>query len=132
MKDYFESLTDKQIEFCARAAHETNRLWCLANGDTSQEHWESAPEWQRESAVRGVQVALAGATPEQQHDAWSADKRADGWVYGEVKDPTLKTHPCLVPYDDLPLQQRIKDDLYLAAVTEMAEAFLAMNDADGG
>ena len=37
---------------------------------------------------------------------------ADGWVYGIVKDPESKTHPCLVPYQDLPAEQRIKDSLF--------------------
>jgi len=43
-------------------------------------------------------------------------KRDDGWVYGEVKDPERKTHPCMVPYDDLPIEQRAKDTLFGATV----------------
>lgn len=31
-----------------------------------------------------------------------ANKIADGWKYGEAKDPEAKTHPCLVPFDKLP------------------------------
>ena len=60
--------------------------------------------------------------PEQQHEAWREDKRRDGWVYGVVKDPAAKTHPCMVPYADLPESQRRKDALYLAVVRAMAAA----------
>jgi len=110
------------IEACARAAHECNRAFCLATGDTSQPPWEDAPEWQRSSALAGVRGALYGATPEQSHEGWLAEKRATGWVYGPTKDPAAKTHPCMVPYDDLPVAQRMKDHLFLAVVLATAEA----------
>lgn len=110
------------IETIAAAAHEANRLFCIAIGDNSQVHWEDAPEWQRASAVAGVQSALNGATPEQQHESWCAYKVADGWVHGPTKDADAKTHPCLVPYAELPPEQRAKDSLYQAVVKGMAAA----------
>ena len=54
---------EEVVERCAEAAHEMNRLFCEANGDTSQTIWVNAPAWQRESAIRGVNTALSGATP---------------------------------------------------------------------
>jgi len=115
---------DLMIETCARAAHEVNRAYCLALGDTSQPPWESAPEWQQISARNGVEVALRGATPELSHESWLAEKVSTGWVYGPVKDPEKKTHPCMVPYDQLPTEQRVKDILYLATVRMMADALI--------
>jgi hypothetical protein len=44
------------------------------------------------------------------------DNIKDGWVYGEVKDAEKKTHPCLVPFDQLPLFQQKKDKLFCAIV----------------
>lgn len=114
--------TDQTIARCAELAHEANRLYCEGIGDASQLPWRDAPAWQRESAINGVRVALSGATPEQQHAAWSADKIAAGWVYGPAKDADAKTHPCLVPYADLPDAQRRKDSLYLAVVRALAAA----------
>ena len=46
------------------------------------------------------------------HESWLAFKEADGWVYGKVKDEVLKTHPCYVPYDELPEAQKFKDTLF--------------------
>lgn len=110
------------IEACARAAHEVNRAYCLALGDTSQMAWDEAPEWQRSSVLNGVRGALNGNTPEQSHEGWLSEKRASGWTYGPTKDPAAKTHPCMVPYGDLTREQQMKDHLFLATVLAMAEA----------
>lgn len=112
-----------QIDTIARACHEANRAWCLAVGDTSQKPYDDADEWQRESARRGVSIAAGGAGPAEQHEAWCADKRADGWIYGDVKDPGTKRHPCLVPYADLPAAQKAKDRIYIAVVVSFIAAF---------
>lgn len=101
----------------ARICHEANRAIQIETGDPSvSPHWDDAPEWQRASAIDGIQTAIAGATPAQQHAAWCEYKRADGWVYGEAKDAEAKTHPCLVPYAELPYEQRVKDAVYGAIV----------------
>jgi hypothetical protein len=113
------------VEQIARVCHETNRGWCEANGDFSQRSWDDAEEWQRDSAIEGVSVALAGATPEQQHDAWCQSKFDDGWVYGDTKDADAKTHPCLVPYSDLPAEQKVKDHLFVAIVSTLGRTSLA-------
>lgn len=110
------------IEACARAAHEANRAYCIAIGDHSQSPWEHAQQWQKDSAVEGVRKALAGEGPEQLHESWCAHKRADGWVYGAIKDAAAKTHPCLVSYADLPAEQRKKDDVFLAVVRAVGAA----------
>lgn len=113
---------EKRFETVARVCHETNRAWCEANGDMSQRPWMDAEDWQRDSACRGVQVAIDGATPEEQHEAWCQDKFEDGWVYGLVKDKVEMTHPCLVPYQKLPVEQQVKDALFGAVVRVLAAA----------
>lgn len=102
----------------AIVCHEANKVLCEANGDYSQKHWAAAEEWQRNSAISGVVFRLNNpdAAPSAQHDAWSAEKIADGWVYGEVKDAEKKTHPCLVPFEQLPEFQQKKDKLFQAIV----------------
>lgn len=102
----------------ARVAHEINRAYCASLGDTSQPAWEDAPEWQQKSAIAGVEMHLANpdATPEQSHESWLAQKVADGWVYGEVKDAEKKEHPCCRPYDELPAEQKSKDYLFRSVV----------------
>lgn len=117
------SLSPVALEACARAAHEANRAWCLAHGDTSQPSWDDAPEWQRSSALKGVAGALAGNTPEQSHAGWLAEKVATGWKFGPVKNPEAREHPCMVPYLMLPPEQRVKDSIFIGTVRAMAEAW---------
>lgn len=112
---------------CARAAHEASRTYCIALDDLSQPSWEDAPEWQRSSAIKGVELALRGATPEESHISWLAEKTRTGWAYGPLKDAEAKTHPCMVPYADLPPAQRAKDALYLASVRAMAAALSSVD-----
>lgn len=115
------ALRDKlttRVEAAARIAHEVNRAYCAAIGDNSQPAWEDAPEWQRASAMSGVRFHMANpdAGPSASHDNWLRDKQAEGWVYGEVKDADAKTHPCMVPFEELPREQQIKDHLFRAVV----------------
>ena len=117
---------------CARAAHEANRAYCCAIGDGSQKPWDDAEPWQRDSAIKGVRLALSGSTPEEQHAAWCKDKESTGWRHGPVKDAEAKTHPCLVPYADLPEEQRRKDGLYIAVVQGMAGALTEPGEGRSG
>ena len=112
------------IEQVAKVCHATNRAYCKSIGDNSQKPWDEAEPWQRESAIKGVQFKIdnPNADLSAQHDAWTADKVATGWVYGPVKDADAKTHPCIVPYDLLPLEQRIKDYLFVAVVEAFRRA----------
>ncbi len=108
-------MNDQQI---ARVCHEANKAYCSAIGDNSQKSWDEAAEWQRESAVHGVTFARnnPAAPASAQHDAWLADKLADGWKYGPVKDANKKEHPCCVEYSELPIEQQKKDALFKAIV----------------
>jgi len=109
----------------ARVAHEANRAWCEANGDMSQSSWDYAPDWQQESAVNGVKFHIMNpdAGDSASHDNWMAEKIAAGWVYGYEKDPeaTPPTHPCIVPFDQLPKVQQIKDAIFRAIVHAVAQ-----------
>lgn len=98
----------------ARVCHQTNKAYCEEIGDDSPEDWEDAPGWQRESAINGVQFHINNpdASNSASHDNWMAEKVADGWVYGETKDPEAKTHHCIVPFGELPKDQQIKDVLF--------------------
>jgi hypothetical protein len=102
----------------ARVCHEVNRAYCQALGDNSQPKWEDAPDWQRESAMLGVvlHVNNPDAGPQASHQSWMAQKIADGWVYGVEKNAEQKTHPCIVPFDQLPVAQQAKDFIFRSVV----------------
>ena len=108
----------EKIQKIARVCHEANRAYCLSLGDNSQPLWEDAPEWQKESAKNGVQFRIdnPNSLPSDSHNNWLEEKRKEGWVYGEKKDADKKTHPCFVPYNELPIYQQVKDKLFQSIV----------------
>lgn len=110
------------IEQVARVCHDTNRSYCQAIGDNSQPSWEDAPDWQRNSAIKGVLYHLRNpnAKSSDSHESWLAEKTAAGWKYGPVKNPERKEHPCFVPYAELPPEQQAKDALFLNVVHALA------------
>ncbi len=112
------------IEQIAKVCHEANRGFCETLGDTSQKSWSDADQWQRDSAIKEAEYALANpdAPASAHHEAWLNDKLADGWIYGPIKDPAKKEHPCIVPYNGLPPEQRLKDYLFKAIVKAFVEA----------
>lgn len=109
------------VEQIAIVCHQANKAWCAVNGDNSQKDWDYAEEWQRQSAIKGVEFKLDNpeAAEDAQHNAWMADKVKDGWVYGEVKDAVAKTHPCIVPFNELPEFQQKKDALFCNIVNAL-------------
>ena len=106
------------VEQVAQVAHELNRAYCNSIGDNSQPTWEDAPDWQKTSAIHGVDFHLNNpeATPALSHEVWKKEKVDAGWVYGPVKDGEKKTHPCIVPYGDLPKEQKAKDYIFRQTV----------------
>ena len=106
----------------AQIVHEANRAYCETLGDRSQVSWDDAPDWQRDSAIDGVEGILAGriTKPEQSHESWLAEKARTGWKYGAVKNAETKEHPCFVPYADLPPEQQMKDAIFFAIVRACA------------
>ena len=40
-----------------------------------------------------------------EHKRWSLEKKEQGWTYGLTIDEQKKTHPSLVPWDDLPQEE---------------------------
>ena len=54
-------------------------------------------------------LPLTERLAENAHDLWAAQRLAQGWRFGPQRDDTLKLHPCLVPYADLPESEKEYD-----------------------
>ena len=117
--------TPALITAIAIACHNANKNYCESIGDDSQLSWSSTPENIRNSAIDGATKWMSGevTSPEQSHESWLAFKRLDGWIYGDIKNTGNKTHPCMVPYGDLPEEQKKKDALFMNTVHACMEAF---------
>lgn len=117
-------LDDAKIDALCRAMHEVNRTWCEVQEDSSQPLWEDAPDWQRDAIRKGVLHHLEHpqAPDGAAHNAWLAEKRAQGWSYGEAKDAEAKTHPAMVPFDELSPERKAKYRIARAVVLSIVGA----------
>lgn len=52
---------------------------------------------------------LLEAMAKNVHEIWAQERINQGWTYGEKRDDALKHHPCLVPYEDLPEEEKEYD-----------------------
>lgn len=116
-------IINMQIEDIAKVAHEINKSYCESIGDTTQPTWENAPDWQKQSAITGVEFHIQNpsASPSASHEAWMKQKTEDGWKYGPIKDESKKEHPCYVPYDALPAAQKSKDYLFKQVIHSLKQ-----------
>jgi hypothetical protein len=85
--------------------HMINNRVCALNGE-QQIQFEDMPEYMRDGLVQALEDDLS---PEDGHVAWMKNRLENGWTLGPVKDIEKKTSPCLIPYSELPYEQRVKD-----------------------
>ncbi len=112
------------VSCIACIAYEVNRSYCQALGDFSQPAWEDAELWKKECVTNGVQFHMDNpdAGPEVGHEKWLEQMAKHGWIYGDVKDTELKTHPCCVPFIALAPAAQAKDYIFLAIVKQLMGA----------
>lgn len=54
-------------------------------------------------------MALAEAISKNVHEVWAQNRIKEGWTYGPVRDDQKRKTPCLVPYDQLPEEEKAYD-----------------------
>lgn len=54
-------------------------------------------------------LELTEKIAENVHENWSTARIAEGWTYGESRDDKKKTTPCLIPYSELPENEKEYD-----------------------
>lgn len=77
---------------------------------------------QKENLLEGIDMLVADsdAGPDARHAALVAKLAEDGWVYGDALDEASKTHPLLLPFEELPEAERVKEYLLHAVVRSMS------------
>ena len=101
-------LTTEQIAYVASAANDALRD---VTGQKRRPIFLHPDNIER--TIRGVtntQMAPE-TTPEQSHEKWMADY---------LKTHKAEEHPCCVPYSQLPVEDKLKDELFLAIVRALS------------
>jgi hypothetical protein len=111
------------VEDIASLCYEANADLRYLLGEDPGVSWPDLSQEEKDSYIVGVCFRLANpdSSIAKQHESWMAQKKMEGWKYGEVKDPIAKTHPQLVDYGELPSQQYAKDFLFKAIVNGLSQ-----------
>ena len=113
-------LEDIRKEIIAAACHCAWHAYTVLGLGEPGAHWHEAPDWQKDGMRNAVDfwdelheqdAFTIQKLCEASHQNWMRFKEADGWVYGPKKDAELKVHPCMVPFSDLPEDQKAKDEV---------------------
>lgn len=109
------------IEEIAEVAHQANQAYREKIGEDPGPDWRNSPSWQKASVIDGVKLHISNpdTPPGVSHENWLKRKIDEGWKCGPVKNPHAKEHPCCRPYDDLPLEQQLKDILFASIVNAL-------------
>lgn len=59
--------------------------------------------------LSGELLELAEKLAENTHEVWSTERIRQGWTYGPRRDDAAKETPCLVPYSELPENEKAFD-----------------------
>ncbi len=53
--------------------------------------------------------ALVEQMSKNVHEVWAETRIKQGWTLGPERNDELKTHPCLIPYEELPEEEKEYD-----------------------
>ena len=53
--------------------------------------------------------ALVEQMSKNVHEVWAETRIKQGWTYGPERNDELKTHPCLIPYEELSEEEKEYD-----------------------
>jgi len=141
-------LSGKLLEDLARAAHEVYQEGVQARGEetyASALAYDDLPEDLKEqnrqnvrdipSKLTKVGYAMIPARSDEppfnfpgdaleqlarmEHERWMAAKLAHGWRYAPETDPDKKFNQCLLPWDDLPEEEKEKDRDLVRGIPKM-------------
>ena len=107
------------IEQIAEVAHEANRRYCQILGTEDHREWSECTKEHQDRMMSGVRFNIVNPeiTPQEQHENWMKMMSDKGWTYGpDGRNEEVKTHWCMVPYDQLPAKQQAKDALFRSIV----------------
>jgi hypothetical protein len=106
-------LNDRRAEFVYEAARMAAEA---AGAPVIPAHWFDREYAFQEQFINVIERQCGpdrSANPEALHNSWWEAYLDMGWSYGPY-DPAAKTHPDMVPYEDLGQLEQDKDSVFVA------------------
>src|SRR6516165_4297801 len=102
----------------ARFVYEAARLQAIAvAAPVVPEPWDEREEAFRAQFLDVIEMMCGSdrkSSPAELHDDWVLAYERMGWRYGPTRDPVERTHPDMVPYEDLERREQDKDAVFVA------------------
>jgi hypothetical protein len=113
-------ITPEQI---AVICHEACRQLDRALRDDLREPWSKTTWWMRQTCIASVMFHIQNpdAAQDAAHEDWRKHKFELGWKAGPIPNEAIMEHPCLVPFAELPEEQRIEHALFKAVVNALTK-----------
>jgi hypothetical protein len=114
-----------ECESIARVVWEANRTLQIADGEEWPDvPWDSASDERRGLCLDVVKMVCARVVqdPATAHEMWATGMALDGWVWDHEKDLERKTHPSLVPWNQLTPRGQLGQRFLVFIATEMTRA----------
>lgn len=108
------TLTEEQLDRAARICHLCWVSYQLGAGQGYNLEPDANDLASHRDAIAAI-LANPTMTAAENHENWMRFRQSEGWVWGPVKDKEKKTHPDLVPFDQLPDVEQRKDTMDLLA-----------------
>jgi hypothetical protein len=109
-----KNLTQRRAIFVYMAAREAA---IGANAPIVPEIWDFRENAFKDQFYDVIERQCGGdrkVSPKELHENWVKEYERMGWRYGKQRSTVLKTHPDMVPYEELGQLERDKDDVFYA------------------
>ena len=73
------------------------------------EHYTPQPVDTKDVVLPEDLMSLAEEMAKNVHEIWAETRIAQGWTFGSERNDAEKKHPCLVPYEELPEEEKVYD-----------------------
>jgi hypothetical protein len=108
------NVTERRAMF----VYEGARLQAIAvDAPIVPEPWDEREEPFRKQFLDVIEMMCGPdrkSSPEELHDDWVRAYEEMGWRYGPERDRDAKTHPDMVPFDELERREQDKDAVFVA------------------
>lgn len=113
MTDTNNNLNDRRAKFVYAAS----RLAAIAaKAPIIPDPWEEREQIfkdQFKDVIEKQCSELRSGNPEDLHNSWMKQYKEMGWKHGDEYNREKKTHPDLVPYDELEQREQDKDSVFI-------------------
>jgi hypothetical protein len=124
-------VTDSLLERRAEFVYEGARLQARAmDAPVVPEPWSEREAPFRAQFLDVIEMMCGPdrkSSPEELHDDWVRAYEDMGWRYGPVRDKEAKTHPDMVPFNELGFREQIKDAVFVA-LCEIARQWIVPDE----